>query len=206
MTKPTIDGFERRFLDVEIEFRADDAKKPMVRGYAAVFNKRSVPMWGFTEIIAPGAFGDALKNSRSVPLLIEHDGLALADTETDTLTLSEDSKGLRFEAELDPEDPDAQRVIPKLQRGTLRKMSFGFTLASKGDEWTEDEKNGAITRTIKKVGSLFDVSLVTNPAYPDTAAALRSMEAWQKENPKIEVPVSTPALTIRQKKLLLLSK
>lgn len=206
MKTPHIDGFERRVLDVELEFRAEDNNPPTVSGYAAVFNRRSLPMFGFTEIIAPGAFAEALKQDRSVPLLIEHDGLALADTETDTLMLTEDSTGLRFEAELDPNDPDAQRVIPKLQRGTLRKMSFGFTVAISGDDWTEDEASGALTRTIKQVASLFDVSLVTNPAYPDTAAALRSMAAWQKEHQKAQDTPAFVARELRRKKLLLLPK
>jgi uncharacterized protein len=195
------DGIERRVLDVEVEFRADEPDKaPTVRGYAAVFGKASVPLGGFTEVIERGAFADALKEGRSVPLLIEHDGLALADTETKTLTLSEDDTGLRFAAELDASDPDTQRVLPKLKRGTLRKMSFGFTIARGGDEWNEDEKTGAITRTIRKVASLFDVSLVTNPAYPDTAAALRSLNDWKNGKP------AEPLARETRKRRLLLSK
>ncbi len=31
-----------------------------LRGYAAVFNKRSVELWGFYEVVAPGAFADSL--------------------------------------------------------------------------------------------------------------------------------------------------
>jgi uncharacterized protein len=202
--KPIIEGFERRFLDIELEFRADDAKKPLVRGYAAVFGKSSVPMGffsRFTEIIERGAFKDALADGRSVPLLIEHEGLALADTETKSLALAEDETGLRFEAELDPDDPDTQRVLPKLKRGTLRKMSFGFTLAPQGDEWTEGKESGALIRTIKKVQSLFDVSLVTNPAYPDTSAAVRSLETWQKG--QVPAPTDDPARELRKRKLLL---
>lgn len=202
--KPKIEGFERRILDVAVEFRADKDKAPTVRGHAAVFNKPSVPMGffsRFTEIIAPGAFKEALADGRSVPLLIEHEGLALADTETKTLSLEEDKEGLRFEAQLDASDPDVLRIVPKLKRGTLRKMSFGFTIAPDGDTWAEDKKSGALTRTITNVQSLFDVSLVTNPAYPDTDAALRSMELWKKDRAE---PVS-PANTDERRRRLALS-
>lgn len=212
MTIPKIDGVERRILDVDLEYRADDdGKAPTVRGYAAVFGRESQPLGGmfgkFVEVIERGAFADAIRESGSVPLLIEHEGLALADTATKTLTLEEDTKGLRFEALLDPEDPDAQRVLPKLKRGTLRKMSFGFVLGIKGDEWKEDSKSGVVTRTIKKIARLFDVSLVTNPAYPDTSAALRSLEAWQREQPAgAPTVISTPVLNLARKRLLLTAK
>lgn len=192
---------ERRIIDVELEVRREDNKPPTVSGYAAVFNKRSLPLGRFekfVEVIAPGAFGDALGASRSVPLLIEHEGLALADTETKTLTLTEDDKGLRFEAELDPSDPDAQRVLSKLKRGTLRKMSFGFTVGDGGDEVRRED--GALLRTIKRVGSLLDVSLVTSPAYPDTAVALRSAERFVAEEARTQ---GTPKLSVRRKRLLL---
>lgn len=201
MKTPKIEGLERRILDVQVEFRADADKPPTVRGYAAVFDKPSVPMgyFGkFTEVIARGAFKDALADSRSVPFLIEHEGLALADTETKSLALSEDEKGLQFVAELDADDPDVQRIVPKLKRGTLRKMSFAFTLAPKGDEWTEDRKTGAITRTIRKVQALYDVSLVTNPAYPDTSAALRSLDAWKAE--QAGVTPTFPLLATQEKR------
>lgn len=171
---------EVRLIDVAIEFRKETDKPTRVSGYAARFNEPSQPLAGgrFIETIAPGAFRNALAKKANVPLLIQHDGLALADTATGTLTLSEDKQGLRFDADLDPADPDAQRVLPKLERGTLRKMSFGFIVADKGDDWTTG-KSGVRERTVRDVEELIDVSLVTSPAYPSTSAALRSLEAFE---------------------------
>lgn len=202
---------ERRTLDVTLEFRVEgDSKRPMVRGYAAVFNTPSLvlgAMRRFRETLAPGAFRSALAKGASVPLLIEHDGLALADTATGSLTLAEDDKGLRFEAELDPSDPDAQRVIPKLQRGTLRKMSFGFTVAEGGADLQRGRDAGVFERTVRQIDDLMDVSLVTSPAYPATSAALRSLDAAAEEIERLEQqPVGTPALSLRKRKLLLLPK
>lgn len=181
MPAPTVT--ERRVIAAaELRFEEDgDGKQPRVGGYAAVFNSPSLDLGGglvrFREQIAPGAFADALSTS-DVPLLIEHRDLALADTKTKTLRLSEDKRGLKFDADLDPDDPDVRRIIPKLRRGTLRSMSFGFLVAEDGAKW--ERRDGGIFRTVTKVKELVDVSLVTQPAYPDTSVALRSLEAWQQ--------------------------
>ena len=167
---------ERRIVDAELRVHDAPGGSHRVIGYAAVFNLLSLNLGGFRERIAPGAFAKALR-SADVPLLIEHRDLALADTETGTLRLSEDRHGLKIDADLDPDDPDANRVVPKLRRGTLRSMSFAFRIASGGDKW--DNQDGELIRTIIEVKELFDVSLVTQPAYPDTSAALRSLEAWR---------------------------
>lgn len=80
--------------------------------------------------------------------------------------------GLYFEATLDAEDPDVDRVVRKVKPGKLDKMSFAFTVL-------EDRLltvKGEIIRELVKIGELFDVSIVTYPAYPDTSVALRSIE------------------------------
>jgi HK97 family phage prohead protease len=56
-----------------------------------------------------------------VRLLLNHDGLPLARTTSGTLKLREDKRGLHFEADLDPNDPDVQRIAPKVQRGDLTR-------------------------------------------------------------------------------------
>lgn len=171
---------ERRYIQAD-ELRFDESAS-RISGYAAVFNSMSEDLGGFREIIVPGAFTRALDGS-NVPLLIEHDGLPLADVRTGSLTLSQDERGLSIAADLDASDPDVQRVLPKLKRGTLRSMSFGFTIARGGDRW--DRKEDGVTRSIVQVKRLFDVSIVTTPAYPDTSVALRSLESWDEEHKEL---------------------
>lgn len=198
---------ETRVVDVELEVRAEDGKPTRLIGYAAKFNEASLPMAGgrFVETIQPGAFRSALSRKENVPLLIEHAGLALADTTTGTLTLTEDARGLRFEAQLDPSDPDVQRVLPKLSRGTLRKMSFGFQVADGGAAWNHSERPAK--RSITNIEYLSDVSLVTNPAYPSTDVALRSLEESEKrEAEPAPAPISEPKapdLSLEQERILL---
>lgn len=158
----------RAGLPVEIRAEGDAIK---VSGYAAVFNQRANIGDMFEEQIAPGAFRDAIGRD-DVVFLVNHEGLPLARTRSGTLTLTEDSRGLLMSSELDSTDPDVQALIPKMRRGDLDKMSFGFQVIRQ--EW--DESGDMPVRTINEA-SLFDVSVVTSPAYQGTDIGLRSLEA-----------------------------
>lgn len=191
---------ERRYITPdELRFEETDSG-PKVRGYAAVFNSISEDLGGFREVIVPGAFTRALSDSPNVPFLIEHEGLGLADTRTGTLALTQDERGLAFEATLDPLDPDVQRVLPKLRRGTLRSMSFAFKISRGGDRW--DRTEGAVTRSIVEARRLYDVSMVQTPAYPEASVALRSLESWDEEH-KEQPPILPIQRELRRRRLTL---
>jgi hypothetical protein len=173
---------ERRALGAsELRFTEADGKAT-ISGYAARFNTPSHPIAvrgkKFVETIAPGAFTQALAAGENTVLRTEHRDLPLADTATGTLRLAQDDKGLAFEADLDPTDPDVQRIMPKLRRGTLRDMSFAFNVARSGDRW--EMRNGTPHRTLVDIAHLEDVAVVAKPAYPETSIAVRSLEAWSQ--------------------------
>lgn len=143
-----------------------------VEGYAAVFDEwASIGGW-FEERIAPGAFSAALERGDDVVFLVDHEGLPLARTSSSTLDLAEDSKGLRMETSLDAVDPDVARIVPKMTRGDLSKMSFAFRATR--EEWDE---TGDLPRRMVLEVELFDVSIVTTPAFDGTSIAMRSLEA-----------------------------
>jgi len=170
MPKPDI---EKRG-GIPAEVRADDTGVK-VSGYAAVFNQEANIGGYFREVILPGAFRKAL-GSNDVPFLINHTGLPLARTRSGTLKLTEDSHGLKIETELDSSDPDVQRIVPKMKRGDLDKMSFAFRATVQRWDDTQDPP----LRTVEEV-ELFDVSVVTDPAYDGTSIALRSLDEARKE-------------------------
>ena len=137
-------------------------------GYAAVFDKESVPL-PFIETIQRGAFTDSLDRRDDVRALREHDPMMiLGRTTAGTLTLRQDDKGLI--AEIDPPNTQAGReALELVRRGDLRHMSIGFNVVD--DAWaTRDGKNW---REIRKA-DLADVSIVAFPAYPDTDIATRN--------------------------------
>lgn len=147
-------------------------------GYGSVFNSRSEPLWGFREIIKPGAFDDVLNDD--VRALFNHDAnFILGRSTAGTLSVAVDDKGLRY----DITAPDTQTirdlVLSPMARGDISQSSFAFRVARDGERWYEDEE-GIVIREITKVSRLFDVSPVTYPAYQEADSALRSMKAWQE--------------------------
>lgn len=174
----------RAFAALELRIEGEGANRK-ISGHAAVFNSFSLDM-GFKEIIRPGAFANSLAKNPDVRLLLNHDGLPLARTASKTLRLGEDKRGLFFEADLDASDPDVQRIIPKVNRGDLSQMSFGFRTIK--DAWRTEQ--GVDIRELHEVEiDDGDVSLVTYPAYPATDAAVRSHQEWRK------MPGSRPTMS-----------
>ena len=167
---PAVEREIRSFAPAEIRAESDGIK---VSGYAAVFGQQADIAGMFNEKIDRGAFTDAIGRD-DVVFLINHDGLPLARTRSGTLTLSEDAHGLRMDTTLDATDPDVISIIGKMKRGDLDKMSFAFI--PEVEEWND---SGQVpVRTIKKA-RLFDVSVVTTPAYDGTSIGLRSLEAYR---------------------------
>lgn len=179
-----IQRLELREGEVFTKPTGDNEGRELLRfvGYASVFDQR-YGVGLYEEVITRGAFKRSLasKNLDCV-LRMEHVDLPLArttgtvtladGTEQSTLTLAEDSVGLRVEALLDPEDPDVQRLVPKMRRQDLNEMSFAFRCID--DAWSDDYG----IRTVKTAEiHRGDVSIVTYGASPTTSSTLRSEEA-----------------------------
>lgn len=153
-----------------------DSKTRIVSGYAAVFNSPTELWEGLEETIAPGAFSKTLSTS-DVRCLFDHDwGKVLGRTKSGTLRLEEDDRGLKFEVEL-PNTSIANDLAESLARGDINQCSFGFIPT----EETWDYNTEPALRTINEV-DLFEVSIVSLPAYDDTEATLsRSKQEMKKE-------------------------
>ncbi len=172
-----------------IELRAMQEGSTLV-GYAAIFDSPSEPL-PWTEYVRSGAFRKTINDGADVRLLIDHEGVPLARTKSGTLLLQEDEIGLRVEAKLDESNPDAARVISALKRGDLSQMSFAFRTVK--DVWSENRT----VRDLKEV-QLFDVSVVTYPAYEQTVAELRSANNTTPDTVKPATP-----MTLRKRQIQL---
>jgi Escherichia/Staphylococcus phage prohead protease len=170
------------------EVRAKDEGK--IEGYAAVFNSLSEELWGFREVIMPGAFDRALKEEHDVRALVNHDpNQILGRTKSGTLKLSVDDHGLL--AEIDPPDTQAARdALTSIRRGDLDGMSFAFRTLT--DAWRMED--GVQIRELLDL-ELLDVSVVAYPAYPETQVSARALEHVKaaKELPPPEPQVNTVA-------------
>jgi HK97 family phage prohead protease len=157
-----------------VELRVDgEGESPKIAGYAAVFDQPSEMIGGmFIERLSPGSFTKALRGKPDVLALWNHDAnYPLGRSTAGTLRMSQDDTGLAVE--IDPPDTQwANDLITSMKRGDIRNMSFAFTVSPKGEQWSEDAK-GIPVRTITEVSRLFDVSVVSRPAYPQTSVAAR---------------------------------
>ena len=174
-----------------LELRASEDGTKLI-GYAAVFDSPSEPM-PFTEYVRRGAFQKTLKDGADVRLLIDHEGIPLARTKSGTLMLQEDERGLRVEAQLDPTNPDAARVISAMRRGDMSQMSFAFRTIK--DAWSADRS----VRELKEV-QLFDVSVVTFPAYEETVAELRNNKNGVTVEPVLKINLRKRQIEIQRMK------
>jgi HK97 family phage prohead protease len=161
---------ERRTV-TGVEVRAAEGKPTQIVGYAAVFNSLSEDMYGFREIIMPGAFDRALREKHDVRALVNHDeNQILGRTKAGTLALSIDTTGLKVEIE--PPDTQAARdAVTSVKRGDLDGMSFAFRTLT--DNWRTQD--GGQIRELLDL-ELVDVSVVAFPAYPATTVSARALE------------------------------
>ena len=225
----------RRYFPTEFETRSDPGKAPRITGYASVFDKPSQPLgWdGYTEYIEAGAFTKTIREA-DVAALFNHDpNIVLGRNRANppTLALAEDTTGLRYDVDIDPENRQSSDVFRMIVRGDVYQSSFGFEVIPGKEIW-EFPDDGSMIRRIKEV-KLWDVSPVTFPAYLDTTvevdsflrslaaqvdlpiadlvgastgAELRSRIMGLRVEPKPEPPIGTPLLDAARRRLELLDR
>lgn len=168
---------ERRATQATTEIRkADDGAALSFRGHAAVFDERTwigPKKWGFWERVDPGFFREVLNDDAA--FLVNHDPNIILARNPGTMTLATDSRGLVADADWNPDDPDAVKWAARVRRDDINQMSFAFTVRE--DSWEEDSETGEETRTLLTAEKLYDVSLVTYPAYAGTDGGMRDTTA-----------------------------
>jgi uncharacterized protein len=130
-----------------------------LEGYAVVFEQRSTGLqdrYGrkFTEIIKRGAFSQSMKSNNVSLVFLHSDNAEYADTDSGTLTLTEDDKGIQFRAKL---PPYAKTLRSKVGSGAVKGMSIGMIVQD-----ADYQQDG--TRVVKRA-DLFHISPVYSPAY-----------------------------------------
>lgn len=152
-----------------MELRAQDDMK--VGGYAVVFDSPSDGL-PFEERIMPGAFRRSLEDrSQDIVMAWAHDlSRPLASRNAGSLSLSEDAKGLAFEARLNDTSwsKDAHAAI---KSGAVRQVSFMFRVRPGGEQW--DRESGRQLRRVTDA-QLLEISPVVFATYNQTTVGVRS--------------------------------
>lgn len=147
---------------LDLQFRAEETEdnKMEIKGYAAVFN--SPETYSYTEVIDSKAFDGA--DMSDVVLRYNHNDsfMVLARTRNHSLDLNVDEKGLYIDATLQDDITDHRNIFNAIKSGLIDKQSFAFTVDEDSYDYDTD------TRTITKIGKVFDVSVVDQPFYNAT--------------------------------------
>lgn len=152
---------EVRKQDIQLRASSAEDNKMEIKGYAVVFNSPET-YYGYTEVIAPTAFDEA--DMSDVVLRYNHNDsfIILARTRNKSLKLDTDGTGLSIDAFLQEDISDHRNIFNAIKTQLIDKQSFGFTVEEDEYDYESD------TRTITKIGKLFDVSVVDQPFYNGT--------------------------------------
>lgn len=151
-----------------IEHRESDGPGTLT-GYAITWSEIAEPYPGLLESFQPRAFADFLSRDPDVYACYAHDTRhLLGRTSSGTFRLEEDDVGLAFELDL-PNTTLGRDVAELVRRGDLRGMSIAFCVER---ETLEDE--GDKIRRVVHAASLYEISIVHDPAYRETSVGFRS--------------------------------
>lgn len=165
---------EVRSLDMKLEVRAADNDQMVLEGHAAVFDKPADLYW-FSETIARGAFLKSIEED-DIRALLNHDSnLVLGRNMSGTLALDEDDVGLHVVIYL-PDTQIGRDTHKSVQRGDITQMSFMFDAVRV--EWEKKEDDKEYRKVLE--AKLYDVSVVTFPAYEQTDINARGYRSTEK--------------------------
>jgi len=163
--------------DSRLEVRKVDGEPTKIIGYAVRWDQLSLPIWGmFQERFRKGAFTNRMAD---VYAAWQHDAREVLGRTPNTLLLTEDENGLRYE--ITPPSW-AEKYIETIERGDVRGSSFIFRAVK--EEWDESDPEMPI-RTVTEA-ELIEVSPVTRPAYPTSSVGVRSAEEVFRSRPQPE--------------------
>ena len=163
-----------------------------IEGRPIVFGVRSVNLtpWSSTrkvyEILEPGCISRELLAKSDVILNLNHSNMVpdvlgrFRNSDRDTLSLELRGDGIDCRCDL-PRTNNANDALELMKRGDITGMSFAFeddyedTENGVSYERTNDVEDGKEVwlRHVKKITGLYDVAIVTHPAYEQTSVATR---------------------------------
>lgn len=178
----------------------DDGGGRVLEGYGVVYWRDGDPgteywLWDdVVERIMPGAAKRAVAED-DVRGLANHEwGQLLGRAKAGTLRMFDDTRGVRYEIDVDPESGRANDTWLAVKRGDMDGSSFTFatsgppSLVKRGRvAWIEEQRDGR-TVYVRQVEDLtmFDIGPVSWPAYEGTTAGARAQQLADVERRSLE--------------------
>ena len=178
---------------LQVRAGEDGQQSRTVVGTPIVFGVRSNNLTPYSsyrevyEVMEPGCISDELLRESDIVLNLNHSNKVtdilgrFRNTENDTLKLTKNLRDIGCECDV-AETSAGNDALVLIKRGDITGMSFAFE-----DDW-EDSENGVSyermknedhdgkevwVRHVKRVTALYDVSIVTHPAYEQASVATR---------------------------------
>ena len=155
---------------------ASDGAVARIGGYASITETpyQMYDSFGpYNEVVSREAFTRTLATSPLVEFTVNHGeggALPMAHTRNGTLTLSQDARGLAFEATVDPQRSDVNNLLLALARGDMSEASFKFRIDS--GVWSPDFTEFRIQQVDLERGDVSSVNYGANPnAYSEARSA-----------------------------------
>lgn len=186
---PIKENREYRSMPLNIEKRAEGEEKSyIVEGYATTFGDKYELYRDGKYIVMEQVDKNAFANTdmSDVVFQFDHEGRVYARTKNGTVELNVDDIGLHQKTDLG-RTSSSRSAFEDIEAGNYYQMSFAFTVTHDAYEEEEQENGDVIlTRTIKEIGKLYDVSAVSFPANPYTSISARTKELCDGEIARIE--------------------
>ena len=199
---------EYRSMPLNIEKRAEgEDKSYIVEGYATTFGDTYELYRDGKYIVMERVDKDAFANTdmSDVVFQFDHEGRVYARTKNGTVELNVDNIGLHQKTDLS-RTSSSRAAYEDIEAGNYYQMSFAFTVTD--DDYEEEEQDNGdviVTRTIKEIGKLYDVSAVSFPANPYTSISARTKELCDGEIKKFEAE-RLHALEIKEMRTRILAR
>lgn len=162
---PVQEGSEKRIdTDFYVEGHATTFDDPYL-----LYKFGETEYW---EVIDRNALNGA--DMDDVIMQFDHAGRVMARMKNGSLIVEPQDRALFMAADLGLTDA-SRALYEDIRTGLVTQMSWAFTVLE--DEYLEQDNGRKVTRTIKRVGKVYDVSAVSIPANAGTDIAARSI-AW----------------------------
>lgn len=176
-----MDNREIRGFLTNFETRAEGDDIGIVKGRPVVFDQETDMGW-YREIIDRHALDNA--DLRDIRLCLNHDtsfvyARSRNNNDNATMRVGVDDEGMYFEARLDLRSAKANDLFVAVSRGDMNQMSFMFVVSS--DEWSDIDSDYPL-RVIKEIRTVYEISVVTFPAYDGTSVQAASSDSNALDN------------------------
>lgn len=176
-----------------------EAPSRKICGYAIMFNVPSVILdkddhYEEREVIKPCAVTKELLDGCDILMTMYHNReivLARSNKGKGTLSYRIDSKGVFFEFDT-PNSPNGDEALELVRRGDITGCSFIFGSYYYDDEYVrrEEKKVNGVTQVtcfVLKMTGVYDFTITTKPAYPDTSVEAREAQERKAQRKAREI-------------------